>query len=66
MASITHPDYASLVGPFFACGGKRGKKKAFALRIVVDTGPWLMLAQYKRIACPLLSAGTPKSTKFSL
>ncbi len=23
MAGITHPDYASLVDPLFACGGKR-------------------------------------------
>jgi len=30
MAGITHPDYASLVDPRFACGGKR-MGKVFAL-----------------------------------
>jgi hypothetical protein len=34
MRSITHPDYAALVDPLFACGGE----KVFALGIETDTG----------------------------
>ena len=37
MASTTHPDYAALIGPLFAYGGKRAWEM-FALRIVAGTG----------------------------
>jgi len=63
---ITHPDCAALVARLFACGGKRGRKNIFALRIVAGTGPWLKPVQYERKACPLISAGTPKAIHLSL